>query len=143
MQAYEISRTGMDVEWQRMEVIAQNLANAGTTRTGIGEPYQPVRLVSGPQFATLYKGGEQAQAPAAISGVRVYGIEKMNVSPRMVYEPSNPQADAKGFVAYPGIDHAGEMTLLVKTARVYEANLVAMNAARSMYLKALELGSHG
>lgn len=142
MQAYEISRTGMDVEWRRLEVIAQNLANAGTTRTASGGPYQPLRLVSGPQFASLYRHTSGGIAPAALSGVRVYGIEPMNVSPRLVYEPSHPQADANGFVAYPGIDHAGEMTLLVKTARVYEANLVAMNAARSMYLKALELGSH-
>jgi flagellar basal-body rod protein FlgC len=142
MQAFEISRTGMDVEWKRLEVIAQNLANASTIRTANGEVYKPMRLVSGPQFSSLAHHGAGGFGPQTLSGVRVYSIEPTQVSPRLAYEPSNPQADANGFVAYPGIDHAAEMTLMVKTERVYEANLVAMNSARSMYLKALELGNH-
>ncbi|RYD69538.1 MAG: flagellar basal-body rod protein FlgC, partial [Verrucomicrobiaceae bacterium] len=58
-----------------------------------------------------------------------------------VHEPNNPQADEHGDVAYPGIDQAAQMVLMVKTARAYEANIVAMNAARQMYSKALELGA--
>ncbi len=64
----------------------------------------------------------------------------MNVPPRRVHEPGNPQADADGYVDYPGFDQAAEMTLMLKTSRAYESNIVAMNAARDMYLKALELG---
>ena len=52
----------------------------------------------------------------------------------------NPQADANGFVSYPGYDHAAEMTLMVKTERAYEANIVALNTARQMYLRAMEVG---
>jgi flagellar basal-body rod protein FlgC len=59
---------------------------------------------------------------------------------RRVYEPGHPHADAEGFVAYPDLDHAGEMTLMVRTSRAYEANLVAMNIAHQMYTRALELG---
>ena len=138
MQAMEISRSGMDVEWRRFEVIAQNLANATTTRTGLGEPYRAQRLVSGPRagFSELVEG----EGVKDLSGVTVYGLEPIQAAPRRVYEPSHPHADADGFVSYPGLDHATEMTLLVRTSRAYEANLVAMNAARQMYAKALDLG---
>ena len=138
MQAMEISRTGLEVEWRRLEIIAENLANAGTTRTASGGPYRAQRLVSGPkaEFAKLL-GSPNAQS---LSGVMVYGIEPTSTPPRRVYEPSHPHADADGFVTYPGFDQAGEMTLMVKTARAYEANIVAMNAARQMYSKAMDIG---
>ncbi|MFI4973092.1 MAG: flagellar basal body rod protein FlgC [Caulobacterales bacterium] len=139
MKAMEISRSALDVEWKRLEVIAQNLANVNTVRTALGDPYQAMRLVSGPKvdFQRLLEGGGAA---ADLAGVEVYGVEPMNLPQREVYEPGNPQADANGFVTYPGFDHAGEMTLMVKTARAYEANIVALTAARQMYLKALEIG---
>jgi flagellar basal-body rod protein FlgC len=57
-----------------------------------------------------------------------------------VHEPGNPLADADGNVSYPDINHSAEMVLMVKTSRAYEANLVAMNAARTMYVKALDMG---
>ncbi len=136
MQAMEISRSGMDVEWRRLEVIAQNLANLGTTRTAAGGPYRAMRLVSGPRFADRLLNGA-AEAPL---GVAAYGLEPTATAPRRVHEPGHPHADADGYVEYPGIDHAAEMTLLVKTSRSYEANMVAINAARQMYAKALELG---
>lgn len=145
MQAMEISRTGLDVEWRRLEIIAQNLANANTVRTVDGGVYQPQRLISGPRSgfgALLDKDAPPAQRDVAL-GVMIYGIEADLAPPRLVHEPNNPQADADGFVSYPGIDQAQEMTLMVKTARIYEANIVAMTAARQMYAKALEIGRQG
>jgi flagellar basal-body rod protein FlgC len=139
MQAMEISRTGMDVEWRRLEVIADNFANANTTRTSGGGPFKAMRLVSGPKvaFADHLQNRHAAQA----AGVAVYGLEPIaGGAPRRVYEPSHPDADAQGFVSYPAFDQAGEMTLMIKTSRVYEANVVAMNIARQMYGKALEIG---
>lgn len=142
MTAMEISRSGLDVEWRRLEVIAQNIANASTGRTALGEAYRPLRLISGPRGG-FSRALDQAKAGAStdsLAGVEVYGVEPTDLPPRMVYEPANPQADAKGYVTYPGFDQAGEMTLMMKTARAYEANVVAMNLARQMYAKALELG---
>jgi flagellar basal-body rod protein FlgC len=139
MQAMEISRTALDVEWKRLEVIAENLANANTTATS----WQPRRLLSGPRVdfrAHLDSNAKPSGADTSLSGVAVYGIEALHLPPRMVHEPGNPDADENGMVAYPAIDHAGEMTLMVKTSRAYEANIVAMNTARQMYSKALELG---
>ncbi len=144
MQAAEISLSALDVEWRRLEVIANNLANANSVRTADGSVYRAQHLVSGPRgaFGTMLEGhrGKDAVSLNSLQGVAVYGIEAVNAAPRLVYEPQNPQADADGFLAYPAIDQAEQMTLMVKTARIYEANIVAMNTARQMYAKALELG---
>ena len=138
MDAIEISRTGLDVEWQRLEVIAQNLANMNTSRTASGEPYRAVRLLSGPKvrFSRLVEG----EAPARPQGVAVLGLEPVAGGVRRVREPGHPDADAQGFVTYPDIDHAAEMTLLIKTSRAYEANLTAMSFAQQMYSRALDFG---
>jgi flagellar basal-body rod protein FlgC len=136
MQAMEISRTGLDVEWRRLEVIAQNLANANSSAAAGAEPYQALRLVSGPRFADHLAGSGSPR----LAGVQVYGVEPTGAAARRVHEPGNPNADADGYVSYPGVDHAAEMTLMVVTSRAYEANVVAMNTARQMYLKALDLG---
>ena len=141
MEAMAISRSGLDVEWQRLQVIARNIANIETTRTATGEPYAPQRLVSGPatDFARLMEQGGTGRP----DGVRVFGVERMTDQVRRVYEPKHPHADEAGFVTYPAIDHGAEMTLMVKTSRAYEANLVALGLARQMYSKALELGRTG
>lgn len=139
MNAMEISRTGLDVEWRRLEVIAQNIANVNTVIDANGDAYRPLRMLSGPapSFSSMMS---ETLSKADLRGVRVYSVEPQNVVPRRVYEPAHPQADTDGYVNYPGFDHAAEMTLMVKTSRSYEANIVAMNAARQMYAKALEIG---
>lgn len=138
MRAMEISRSGLDVEWQRLQVIADNLANLNTSRTAAGEPFRPMRLLSGPStgFAEFMAGSGD---PGRLSGVRVLGMESVGGF-RQVHDPSHPHADDRGFVTYPELDHAGEMTLMIKTSRSYEANLTAMNIAHQMYSRALELG---
>lgn len=139
MNPMEISRTALDVEWRRLEVIAQNLANANTVLDVGGKPYQAQRLLSRPRgdFADMVN---RPLTKANLQGVTVYSVEPQALPPRRVYEPAHPQADLDGYVTYPGFDHAGEMTLMVKTARAYEANVVALNSARQMFAKALEIG---
>jgi flagellar basal-body rod protein FlgC len=139
MNAMEISRTALDVEWRRLEVIAQNLANANTTLDASGAPYRSLRMLSGPQgsFSDMVN---RSASDLNLRGVAVYSIEPQNLPSRRVYEPAHPQADAEGYVNYPGFDHATEMTLMAKTTRAYEANVVALNTARQMYSKALEIG---
>ena len=139
MRTLEISRSGLDVEWQRLQVIAENLANLNTTRTAGGDPYRPMRLLSGPdaEFGELLAG---RTGPHRARGVAVLGVEALPNGVRRVYEPAHPHADAEGFVAYPNIDHAAEMTLMIRSARAYEANLVAVSIAHQMYSRALELG---
>lgn len=139
MNALEISRTGLDVEWRRLEVIAQNLANVGSTVDPAGQPVRALRLISGPAQSFSDVMANRSAVPS-LAGAAVYSIEPQNIPPRRVYEPAHPQADSDGYVTYPGFDHAGEMALMVKTSRAYEANIVAFNTARQMYGKALEIG---
>lgn len=136
MRAMAISRTGLDVEWQRLQVIAENLANAETSRTAGGQPTRAHRLVSvsADGFGRALAGAGQP------GGVRIRGVEPLPNGTRRVYDPSDPDAGVDGFVSYPAIDQAAEMTLLIRTSRAYEANLTAMNIAHQMYGKALELG---
>jgi flagellar basal-body rod protein FlgC len=142
MNAAEISRTGLDVEWRRLEIISQNLANLGSAATTPEEAYKALRLQSGPaqSFSQALREGSATAAINVAGGVQVYTTEPSGAGARMVHEPNNPIADANGFVAYPNISHAGEMALMVQTARSYEANLVALNSALKMYAKGAEIG---
>ena len=140
---FAIARSALDVERQRLAVIAQNLANAGTT----GQIYSPKRLISGPQSIPSFTGmlgtqgaTEDRQASLALSGVQSYGVEEIDAAPRRVHEPENPAADESGYVNYPGVNQAEEMALLVQTLRVYEANVVMCNAARAMFMRAMDIG---
>lgn len=134
-----ISRSALDVEWQRMQVIAQNLANENTSRTAGGATYRALRLISGPDgtFGRLVREGARIGEP---DGVKVLGVEAQGGGIRRVLDPGHPDADAAGFVSYPEVDHAAEMAQLVKTARVYESNLTAMSLAQQMAMRALDLG---
>jgi flagellar basal-body rod protein FlgC len=142
MDASAISRSALDVEWQRLQVIANNLANANTTRTAEGAVFRPMRLVSGPSssFSALLQSTAHSPVGRIAAGVEVYGMEPVAGNVRRVFDPKHPHADGNGFVTYPEIDRAGEMTLMIQTSRAYEANLVALNLAHQMYAKALELG---
>lgn len=142
MEAMAISRSGLDVEWRRLEVIAANIANMNTTRTADGGPFVARRLVSGPvedfpatmrRVATTYDGLPR-------KGVMVYDVAPTNSGTRQVYDPGHPHADDGGFVTVPAISQAEEMALMIKTQRSYEANLVALSAAGQMYSAALQLG---
>ena len=140
MEALKISMSGMDVEWQRLRVIAENLANVNSTRDALGQTYRPKRLMSGPSvsFEALMAGGANTDLPA--SGVRVMGVDALEDAQRKSFEPDHPHADEDGFVTYPKIEHSTEMALMIKTSRVYEANLTALTLARQMYSRALEMG---
>lgn len=139
MEAMEISLSGLDVEWRRMEIIAQNVANMGTTRTADGDVFRPLQLVSGPDhsFSALLQNRPENLPP---TGVTVFDVVPIENGVRMVFEPDNHLADEDGFVAYPNVDHAQEMVNALRTQHAYNANLTAMSIARNMYTQALEMG---
>ena len=135
-QTFAISAAGMNVERLRVDVAALNLANANAAMTAGGVNYQPLRVAAtashGVNFGTLVGGG--LAGPQAV-------VEPTLQAPRQVLEPGNPAADAQGFVRYPGVDTTVEMMNLMSATRAYEANVSALNAARSMAMKALEIGA--
>lgn len=129
-----ISRSALDVEWQRLQIIAQNLANQNSVSTSGG--YRALTLVSGPRgdFGELLDG-------AVPQGVKIVGVEQQKTGVRRTYDPTHPQADGDGFVTMPDVNIANEMALLVKTARVYESNLTALSLSHQMTRRALDIGS--
>lgn len=134
-----ISRSALDVEWQRMQIVAQNLANANTTGINGRGSYVPRTLISGSDGGFAAAIG-RVKTFAEPRGVKVMGIETRADPVRRVYDPSHPAADEEGFVSYPNIDHAAEMVTLMRTARIYESNLTALSLAQQMGMRALDIG---
>lgn len=138
--AFEISATGMNVERLRLDVSAINLANANTSRGPDGALFKPLRVVTSPMqvpFSALL----ERMAPGSDAGAAGVEVQAIEAEPRMVFDPGHPDADERGFVAYPAVNPVSEMIQLISITRAYEANVRALNAAKSMALKALEIGS--
>jgi len=138
LSSFAISASGLNVEKARLDATAVNIANIHSTRSIDGGPYRPIRVISGERTSPFAQVLNTQQI--ASGGVQVVSVSQLEVPPRLVHEPSHPDADAKGFVHYPGIDHASEMINLLTAMRAYEANLVALGAAKAMAVKALEIG---
>ncbi|KQQ96176.1 flagellar basal body rod protein FlgC [Massilia sp. Leaf139] len=135
---FQISATGMAVEKLRLDITAANIANMHSAAADAGRVYQPLRVLQ--QAVPLSFSHEFGRLYAAAGGARVVAVEPQAVALRMVYEPGHPYADAKGFVAYPGVNHTAEMMNVNTALRAYEANVAAMNAAKAMATRALEIG---
>jgi len=124
--ALDISASGLHAQWVRMQVVANNVANADTTQTPEGGPYKRRQVV----FSTLMDG---------LNGVDVAGVVPSGGAPRMVYNPGHPDADAEGYVAMPDVQMPLEMVDMVTASRAYQANLVAMKNFRAICEETLKL----
>ena len=134
----EISATALAAQRVRMNLIAENLANAEVTRTPSGGPYRRKGVVLGARGAGAFEGLLNANVTSG--GVEVLKIVESQAPPTPVYNPSHPDADAKGYVAMPAINPMMEMVDLVSASRAYEANVSAIQIAKSMLTKTLEIG---
>ena len=138
--ALEVSASGLTAERLRMDVTAQNLANAQTTRGADGQPYRRKEVVlaerQGGGFGAALQGAMSAGKPA---GVEVAAISEDQTPLKQIYDPSHPDADANGYVQMPNVDPVAEMVDLISAQRAYEANVTAMQAAKQMFSKTLEL----
>lgn len=137
---FDISASGMEVQKTRLDIVALNLANANTTRTVEGGPYKPLGVVIGEKIGADFEGMFNSISRQYLAGAEVAAIQPLTVEPRLAYEPEHPDADEKGFVAYPDINPVSEMVKLMESTRAYEANVKAINAAKTMALRALEIG---
>ena len=142
--SFNINSSGMTAERYRMDVIAENVANANTTRTKKGEPYRrkivtfEEREATPANFAS-YLG--HASERFRGKGVKVSTVTEDDYTQmHMVYDPSHPDADENGYVTYPNVNIVTEMTNLIDASRSYEANATAFNASKSMAQRGLQLG---
>lgn len=141
--AINASASGLTAERLRLDVISNNLANVNTTRTVEGGPYRRQLVVFEPRTQnTSFSGvlGQQMSLNSENLGVKVGGIVKDPSPFRQVYDPSHPDANRQGYVELPNINVVSEMVDMITASRAYEANVTAMNTAKSMALKALDIG---
>ena len=145
--AFDISASALTAERMRMDVTAENLANAQTTRTANGGPYRrkEVVLQEVPQvggFAGSLKaamGAGSSDRVGGASSVEVAGVVEDSSPNKMVYDPGHPDANAQGYVAMPNVDSVTEMVDLISSSRAYEANVTALQSAKTMFTKTLDL----
>ncbi len=142
-----IGATGLSAQRMQIDVIANNIANANSTRTTEGGPYQRSRVILTP------RGGvpvfETPLLPDALQsemggGVKVNAIEKDEAPARMVYDPTHPDSVKggkwAGYVAYPNVNIVTEMVNMIAANRSYEANVTMIDTSKQMFERALQLG---
>ncbi len=142
-----VSGSGLTAQRLRLDVIANNIANSTTTRTTDGGPFQRSRVVLRPIDDSLtfksYLLPDNIKKQVG-EGVKVIKIEKDEKPPRMVYDPTHPDAVQsgkwKGYVMYPNVNIVEEMVDMISANRSYEANVTMINSARQMFEKALSIG---
>ncbi|GGG12436.1 flagellar basal body rod protein FlgC [Paenibacillus abyssi] len=142
---FDASASALTAQRLRMDVISSNIANAETTRgklvNGQFEPYirkltvmEPIK----PKFSDVLN--REMSHGQASGGVKVTQIMNDRTPSKLVYNPSHPDADAAGYVKMPNVDVLKEMVDMISATRSYEANVTALNATKSMFVKALEIG---
>ncbi|ADI01730.1 MAG TPA: flagellar basal body rod protein FlgC [Syntrophothermus lipocalidus] len=141
LNAFDISASGMTAQRLRMDVISNNLANVNTTRTPQGGPYRRQMVIF--EARTPSKGNFKDLLSAYMEGeggVRVKAIREDTSPFKRVYDPGNPDADQDGYVNMPNVNVVSEMVDMISATRAYEANVSAVEATKSMAMKALEIG---
>lgn len=135
----QISASGMAAQRARMDVVAENIANAESTHTASGGPYRRRMVVfqAEPEkrtFGELFS--KQSDAPM---GVEVADVVQDRAPFRQVFDPSHPDADSRGIVKYPNVNPVQEMVDLTSAGRSFESNVTVMEASKRMFLKTLDL----
>ena len=147
--AINIASSGMAAERLRADVIADNIANASTTRTAEGGPFRRSRVVMRPRVESPY--WRSPFLPTGMDngpgkGVRIAEIQKDYKSEnKLVYDPTHPDAiltgPRAGYVEMPNVDIVSEMVDMISASRAYEANASVIEGAKTMFQRALDIGN--
>lgn len=139
LDSLNISGSALKAGRLRMDIIAENLANAQTTRTEEGGPYRRklavYRSTGDTSFGRLLKNRQSSRTP----GVAVEAITEDQTDFTPVFDPSHPDAGEDGYVLMPNVDEIKETVDMMAASHAYDANLNAFNAIKSMAMKALEM----
>jgi flagellar basal-body rod protein FlgC len=136
MTAIEVGASGLTAQRRRLEVLVSNLVNANTTSPAGTEPYRRKDVVF---TATTPEASFGVALDDAVQGVELSGIVTDRSDPVKRYEPSHQHADKEGYVSYPNVNAMEEMVNVLSATRSYEANLQAVNMAKEMQQKTLEI----
>lgn len=142
LSGFRIGGSGMAAQRARMNTISSNLANINTTRTAEGGPYRrkDVVFTAMPDTKSFGDVLNVDDPRADFNRVQVTDVVYDKKAPMLKYEPTHPDANEDGYVAYPNINMMEEMTNMVQAQRSYEANVQAVQATKDMALSALEIG---
>lgn len=139
--AMDICATGMSAQRTRLDIISQNIANVSTTRDGHGNTYMRKSVIFEEKSYVSFDDALINATGYVGKGVKISKIfEDSETEGRLVYDPSHPDANEKGYVLYPNVNTVTEMTDMIDASRSYEANVTAFNASKNMSLKALDIG---
>ncbi len=158
LSGFDISGYGLSAQRFRMNVISSNIANANTTRTSEGGPYQRREVVfRAKNFDKILNSqiddnnnmlkfsnplddpSAQEDANPAIMSVVVDKVVRDESPFKMKYDPSSPDANKDGYVAYPNINPVIEMSDLIEATRAYQANVAAFQSAKTMAQSAIDI----
>ena len=144
---YNVAVSGMTAQRTRINVVSANIANAKTTHTEDGGPYKKQNVVF--EELLLQKGQKvnsndvehtnSTKTDLSLRGVGVKSVVEDDAKPVMRYEPSHPDANEEGYVAYPDINPVIEMVDLIEAMRSYEANLATFNTHKNIDTKTLDI----
>jgi len=143
--AFAVSMSALDAQHRRLNVIASNLANAYSTQAPGGGPYRRRDVVFqavplAPKFSRVFRQAASGVEAPALQGVRAARVVEDPRPGRPIYDPQHPDADAHGYVLMPNVNVMEEMVNMIAASRAYEANVQAINTARAMWNRALEIG---
>ena len=142
----KISSSALFAQRLRLDTIANNVANVETTRTEDGGPYKRKDVLFSAQNKLPFLSNllavrkSFAEKELNLNGVQVSSMVTDNSEGPKVYDPTHPDADEDGYVTYPNVNLAVEMTNMLSASRSYEANLSVIETSRQMAMKALEIG---
>ena len=140
--SFNISSSGMTAQRLRMDIIADNIANADTTRTSNGRAYRrkiPIfQAKENRSFKMMFKASLGASSGG--QGVKVISISEDSSPFKLIYNPGHPDANEEGYVTMPNVDIVTEMVDMIDSARAFEANVTTLNTYKTMMMKALEIG---
>jgi len=147
--AINIASSGMSAQRLRSDVIADNIANASTTRTTEGGPFRRSRVVMRPRVESPYWRSPflpEGMDNGVGKGVRVLEVQKdFKTENKLVYDPSHPDAiisgPREGYVEMPNVDIVSEMVDMISASRAYEANAAVIEGNKTMFQRALEIGN--
>jgi flagellar basal-body rod protein FlgC len=140
---YDIATSGMGAQRERINVVSSNIANAQTTHTENGGPYRKQNVVFEEVLLEsakkVDKSGQEKIDPLAVKGVNVREITEANKEPILKYDPTHPDANENGYVAFPDINPVIEMVDLIEAMRSYEANVAAFKTQKNMDTQTLDI----
>ncbi len=136
MTAIEVGASGLTAQRRRLEVLVSNLVNANTTQPAGAEPYRRKDVLF---TATDPEMSFGSAFDDAVQGVEISNVVTDRSDPIKRYEPNHPHADKDGYVSYPNVNAMEEMVNVLSATRSYEANLQAVNMAKEMEQKTLEI----